>query len=81
MCGRLVFPTLSFIGVLSSTVMLNYVTLTGRTKALTGLMMVVLFCLWLAMYAHVPSHQEYLQQTDVDKEAVDATGRDGQSET
>eukprot|EP00656_Telonema_subtile_P033724 TRINITY_DN3756_c0_g1_i1.p1 TRINITY_DN3756_c0_g1~~TRINITY_DN3756_c0_g1_i1.p1 ORF type:complete len:624 (-),score=203.23 TRINITY_DN3756_c0_g1_i1:242-2113(-) len=77
----LVFPTLSFIGVLSSTVMLNYVTLTGRTKALTGLMMVVLFCLWLAMYAHVPSHQEYLQQTDVDKEAVDATGRDGQSET
>jgi len=73
----LVFPTLSFIGVLASTAMLNYVTLTGRTRALTGIMMVVLFCLWLAMYAHVPSHQDYLQREDLDQEALDTTGRDG----
>ena len=76
-CRSLVFPTLSFIGVLASTAMLNYVTLTGRTRALTGIMMVVLFCLWLAMYAHVPSHQDYLQREDLDQEALDTTGRDG----
>jgi len=56
----MVFGSLGFTGVISATIVLNYITLSGRTDTLAGVVMAMLFLLWLAMYAHVPLNEEYL---------------------
>jgi len=72
----LVFSTLSLTGVVCATIVLNYVTLSGRTDTLAGVVMVMVFLLWLVMYAHVPSHEEYLLPKKYEDEALRDAARD-----
>ena len=70
------FSTLSLTGVVGATIILNYITLSGRTDTLAGVVMVMVFLLWLAMYAHVPLHEEYLLPRKFQEEALQEASRD-----
>ena len=72
----LVFSSLSFTGVICSTIVLNYITLSGRTDTLAGVVMAMIFFLWLAMYAHVPLNEEYLLPSKSTAELLKEVARD-----